>query len=67
MATGNLQVEKTSAYCTVNCWSSGKYLPTVQHEVPSPRFEPMASDVGGESSTTTPPSSPIITVGMTDG
>ena len=52
---GNLQVEETSAYCTVNHRASAS---NYQHEAPGPRFEPAASEVGGDNSnryTTEPP------------
>ena len=44
--------------CTVNHRASASNLPTFQHEAPSPRFEPAASEVGGKNSnryTTEPP------------
>ena len=44
--------------CMLHCKPPGigKSLPTFQHEAPGKRFEPAASEVGGENSTTTPPS-----------
>ena len=44
--TGSLQVEETSAYCTVNHQASASN----QHEAPGPRYEPAASEVGGKNS-----------------
>ena len=53
IATGSLQVEETMHYKPPGI---GKQLPTFQHEAPGPRFKLAASEVGGENSTTTPPS-----------
>ena len=47
---GSLQVEETSAYCTVNHRASASNYQLSNMEAPSPRFEPAASEVGGENS-----------------
>ena len=56
--TGSLQVEETSAYCTVNHRASTSNYQLSNMKSPAPRFEPAASEVGGENSnryTTKPP------------
>ena len=55
--TGSLQVEETIAYCTVNHRASAS---NYQHEGPGPRFEPAASEVGGENSNRYSTEPPLI-------
>ena len=59
IATGSIQVEETSAYCTVNHQALAS---NYQHEAPGPRFEQAASEVEGENYnhyTTEPPNMDI--------
>ena len=56
--TGSLQVEETSAYCIINHWASASNYQLSNMEAAGLRFEPAASEVGGENSnryTTEPP------------
>ena len=55
---GSLQVEEISAYCTVNRRASASNYQLSNIKRPAPRFELVASEVGGENSnryTTEPP------------
>ena len=49
IATGSLQVEETNAYCTVKhrALASNYHLSNMKRL--APRFEPAASEVGGEN------------------
>ena len=50
IATGSLQVEETSAYCTVNHRESASNYQLSNLKGPGPSFEPAASEVGGQNS-----------------
>ena len=50
IATGSLHVEETSAYCTVNYRALASNYQLSNMKRPAPRFEQVASEVGGENS-----------------
>ena len=50
IATGSLQVEEASAYCTVNHRASGSNYQLWKYEVAGPRFKQAASEVGSKNS-----------------